>query len=707
DSPLRPFLENTPFGTATEKDGRYTIHDISPGVHQLIVRMMGYKEIREYVYREGETIVQRDFSLKREAYKVEAVEVLAEREKVVLKKAVSRFSLKPRTISVIPSYGEADIFRTIQSLPGVVMTSEFKSQLYIRGGNSDQNLILLDGAIVYNPFHFSGILSSFDVDAIDEVDFSSGGFQAEYGGRLSSVLDIKTRKGAAKIGGRLNLSPISAKLMIEGPMGSWGNYLFTGRRSYVSTTAKKIGGSVEPDFYDGIGRVEVRPTWKDRIILSGFYGRDSVRVQNENKTKQITSENKSAAFNYHRTFSEKFNTSLRGTYGEFKTARPQGLDRFERQKNHVQDKSADFKMELTLHDGLSFKAGANYHEIRIRYKSADPIIPEINIDERLFETAFFLQSHIKVKEKWTFDTGIRMNRYDKGMPYILEPRVSLLYDINRSWSLKGAYGRFSQNLVTIFNENDNFNPVEIWLPPDPDLPIARADHVIVGSFYSRPDMIFSTEVYWKKFHHLTHYNRERLYPGDPFFVQGKGYSLGLDVSLQLIKERWQLWMSYSLAKAIKELPFQYPEPSIDRFAPRYDRRHNLNLAYEYQLSKKLIGSIRFNIGSGLPFSFLIGGYDRWSTWVIDQTADYTTHPPNEPTYYLTAINSARDEFRFPVYHRLDVSLRFSHRIGAFTFKPCVQILNLYNQPNVLFYDLQGKPHKSLPILPMLALEIQL
>jgi outer membrane receptor protein involved in Fe transport len=699
------YVENTSLGCATDKDGSYQIYGISPGVHRLVVRMMGYKEIKEYIFHEGKKIVRQNFSLEQETLQMQEIQVVAKREKVILKREVSRFSIKPRNISMIPSHGEMDIFRTIQLLPGVVMTSEFKSQLYIRGGNSDQNLVLLDGGIIYNPFHFSGILSAFDVDAIDEVDFFAGGFQSEYGSRLSSVVDIKTRKGADKFSGRLNISPISVKSMIEGPIWSWGNYLFTGRKSYVSGTAKKMGGSVEPEFYDGIGRIEVRPTWRDRIIISSFFGKDSVRLRDENRTKGIKSENISSAFNYHRNFCDWFNTSLRATYGEFKTEVPQPLNKDEPQKNAMEDRSYDFKMELTLSDGFSFKVGANYHEIRVKYKSADPIIPEIKIDKRLFESAFFIQNYMKVKEKWIFETGLRMTRYDESMPFIFEPRFNVQYNRYNFLTLKGAYGRFSQNLVTIYNENDNYNPVDIWLPPDPDLPIATADHLILGCSYHTIDLIISAETYWKKYYHLTHYNRERISPEDPFFVQGKGYGLGLDLSLQLIKEKWQLWMSYSLAKAKKELPVQFPEPGTEKFAPRYDRRHNLNLSFEYQFATKLIGSIRFNLGSGLPFSFMTGGYYRWSTWVIDQTSDYITHHPDEQLYYLTAIKSKRDAFRFPVYHRLDVSLKYNLKIGYFKFKSYIQIINLYNQPNVLYYDMKGKPYKSLPILPMAGLEI--
>jgi len=699
------YIENTYLGAATDKTGKYRINDIPFGAYRLFVRMMGYQEIQEYIFHEGVKILQRDFSLKPEALRMKEVRVVARREEYTMKKDVSTYSLNPRNISVIPSYGETDIFRSIQFIPGVTMTSEFKSQLYIRGGNSDQNLVLLDGGIVYNPFHFSGILSAFDMDAIDEVELFAGGFRAEYGSRLSSVLDIKTRKGADKFSGKLHVSPISTKGMIEGPLWKWGDYLFTGRKSYVNTIAKKMGGSVEPDFYDGIGRLEVRPTWKDRIILSGFYGYDAVRMQKENSAVGITSTNMSRAFNYYRTFSNSFSTSLRATYGKFENEMPQALKKDEPQKNAMEDKSADLKMEFTLMKGLSFKVGANYHEMWIKYRTADPIITELIIDERLSELAFFIQSRIKIKKKWQLETGIRATRYDENRPFVYEPRFNLQFDLYNFLTFKGAYGHFSQNLVTIYNENDNYNPVDIWLPPDPNLPVATADHVILGCMYNTRDLIISVEGYWKKYHHLTHYNRERIDPNDPYFIQGQGDAIGLDLSMQLIKEKWQVWVSYSLAKATKELPVQYPEPGIDKFAPRYDRRHNFNVSYEYKPLKDFVLSVRFNIGSGLPFSFMIGAYNRWETWVIDPVSDYSSHNPEELLRYLAAIKSERDAFRFPVYHRLDVSVKYSYKWGHFTFNPYFQVLNFYNQPNVLYYDFQGKPHTSLPIMPMAGLEI--
>lgn len=699
------YIEETTLGDATKDDGAYRIDNIPPGVHTLVVRMVGYKQQTERIFHEGKKVVRRDFTLEQETIRGQEVEVVAEREKFMVKEEPGRYSLQQQTISIIPSHGEKDVFRTLQALPGVIMTSEYKSQLYIRGGNSDQNLVLLDGCLIYNPFHFSGILSAIDVDAIDEVDFFAGAFPAEYGGRLSSVLDIKTRKGADTFKGKFNLSPISAKLMIEGPVSRWGNFLFTGRRSYINYVAKRIGGDFVPDFYDFMGRIEVRPTWRDRIILTGFWEQDSVRIDKTKYMEGMTNRTLGSAFNYQRTFSNRFKTSLRTTYGEFITRAPQALTRHEPQKSRAEDISGDFKMELFVSDGLEFVVGSNYRQIRIKYTSADPVVPELKIDERLHELAFFIRNHLKIKDRWIFNTGLRVNRYDKGKPFIVEPRFNMQYNMYNFLTLKGAYGRFSQSLVTIYNENDTYNPVEIWLPPDQDLPASIGDHVIVGCFYKIPSMMISLEAYWKKYRHLTHYNRERLYPEDPFFVQGKGNAVGLDVFMQWVHEKWQLWMSYSLAKATKTLPVQYPEPGTVKFAPRYDRRHNLNALLEYQFFKGLLCSMRFNIGSGLPFSFMIGGYNRWSTWVIDHTADYVTHHPIESLYYLTAINSSRDAFRFPVYHRLDVSLKYTGKIGIFTFRPYIQILNIYNQPNVLYYDFRGSPHKSLPIIPMAGLEI--
>lgn len=699
------FLEGTNLGSATDDKGYYEIKNVSPGRYSLKVQMIGFEGQSAIIHTEGREPLHLDFRLKPIALQMKEVVKVAAREKRIYTPEISEFRFKAEQFSLIPAHGEKDVYRALQLIPGVIVTSEFKSQLYVRGGNSDQNLVLLDGGIVYNPFHFSGILSAFDVDAIDNIAFSAGGFRAEYGGRLSSIIDIKSRKGADKYTALANISPLSYKVLAEGPIGEAGNFLCTARRSYMSKAANIMGGSVQPEFYDGIGRLDLKPTEDTRISLSSFYGKDKVVLQKAEDDQVMENQNLSVALNYKRIFSEKFYGSIQSNYGEFISEIPSYFYLEQTKKNKLNDIGLGSKLEYLMNDDIQFQAGVNYHHTHVTYQSFDPILAKLMINKRLNELACFIQSQLHVRKRWLIECGLRIYKFDLEMPLTVKPRLSLRYDIYNFLAIKAASGRFSQNMVTIYNENDTYNPVDIWLPPESYMHPATADHFIIGVDYHTPSLVMSIEMYWKNYQHLTHYNRERLHPDEPFFIQGKGYALGLDGSMQWIIQNWQLWFSYSLARSIKELPLKYPQPGIYKFPPRYDRRHNMNLAIEYVPKRNLNCSLRFSLSSGMPFSYMIGAYERWSSWFFYKPSDYPAHHPFESPYYFTAIKGDLNVFRFPWYHRLDISIKYIFTKSSFKFKPYFQIINLYDHQNVLYYDEFGKPYFSMPFLPMLGLEV--
>jgi len=698
------FLQNTRFGTTSDANGAFKIRGIPPGIYDFTVRLIGYKTLQyELILSSGKTL-DLNLELQPDVLQMQAIVKTAHRERQVIQSEVSSFSIKTRQLGMMPAFGEKDVFQSMQMLPGVVVTNEFKSQLYIRGGNSDQNLVMLDGAVMYNPFHFSGILSAFDVDAVEKVDFYAGGFCAQYGGRLSSVVDIRTRTGAGKWKNHIGLSPLSVKFLTEAPLWHWGNILLTARKSYINYAAKKMGGEVQPEFYDGIGTLTVRPSKHDTIKLSAFYGNDIVKLQKSAAPEVMTSTNLTSALNYHRDFADRLFLDFKTSYGEFGTTQPQPLDKNEAQLNNLKDVNSTLILRYSASSRLHVQAGVDYRETDIYYKSADPVVAEMLIDKLVKEKAAFVQGRWS-PDHWHFDLGLRAAQYGNNNTVALEPRLAATLDLYNFLSLKTAYGEYSQNLVTIYNENDTYNPVDIWLPPDPDLALAHARHFIVGANYHSTAFMLSTEIYYRTFDNLTQYNRERLFADDPFFIQGTGESYGMDISAQYFADRWQLWFGYSLAKATKTLPFTYPEPGLDTFAPRYDRRHNLNIAIEYKITDRFVLSSRFHIASGLPFAFMIGAYKRWSTFVINAPSDWFAGPDALKDYYLTAIMSERDAFRYPTYHRLDVALKYEIRWGRMQINPYVQIINTYNQQNVLYYDVYAKPHTTVPFLPLAGLDI--
>mgnify|MGYP000886283986 CR=1 FL=1 len=601
------FLQGSRYGCSTDHKGGYKILQVAGKKYSLIFQMLGYKPGRIAIDLRKTDLLVLNFRL--EPNVLELTGMTVEAPRAIKADELSRYSIRSNQLAMTASQGQKDVFAAIQMMPGVVATSEMKSNLYIRGGNSDQNLLLLDGGIIYNPFHFSGILSAFDVDAIESVDFFAGGFPAEYGGRLSAVMDLKVRRGQDHYTGQLDLSPLSVKLLGEGPMGRRSNVLVSARKSYASAIARTIGDRVEPDFSDGIAQLEFRPSAKERITLSGFYGQDQVRLQKTRDSQDLQSENLSAALNYHRVFSHKLESILRGTFGRFSTTFPPPLTAAAPQTNKLGDAALHAWVSYNLSEDWEWKSGGEIRFLNIFYRSYDPIVTELKIDKDILESAAFVQGTYH-KNRWSVQNGVRLDIYNSGKELSMEPRLGIQYALYHFLTLRAAYGLFSQNLVTIYNENDTYNPVDIWLPPEAGMKTAKAHHLILGCSYNTPKLIASVECYGKQYRQLTQYNRERLHEDDPFFIQGQGFSMGLDLSLQVLSENYQLWSSYSLGKAEKSLPFKYPAPATIDFAPRYDRRHSVNIAAQYKPISHLGLSLRFTLGSGLPFSFMSGAYER-------------------------------------------------------------------------------------------------
>lgn len=702
------FLENTSLGSTTDENGKFEIQNIPRGIYTLHVRFIGYEPQTFRLNLKRGKLLGLNIFLKSSVVEMQQVEVGGTNKKAAVHKVqISGYTLKPIQMDLQPSFGEKDILRSLQMLPGVTATNDYKSQLYIRGGNSDQNLVLMNGGILYNPFHFSGIMSAFDPDALESADIYLGGFSSEYGGRLSSVLDIRTRRSGDHFKGRLNFSPISSKLLLEFPDEKrWGSFLVSYRRSSVNAFSEILGGRVEPDFYDLIINHDIHPPGKMRFSFTGFLSKDKVTYQKGQNNNPIESNNKLITANIDQFQSKNLSFHSDISLGQFYSSLPPSQGVGKSTHNKLTDGSVTLKMAWQPRSNLRIESGIDYRTIITKYTSADFSISKINADETTYDRAFYIQARYQLNDKIDFDNGIRLQSYRPHEPILIEPRLSMRYKLYNFLVLKGSYGRFSQNLVTIYNENDTYNPVDIWISPPASLKYSTADHYILGLAYNTTTFNLTVETYLKKYHHLTHYNRERLTVDDPFFIQGEGTSYGLDISAQIVHDKWQLLASYSLAKATKTLPFKYPEPHQETFAPRYDRRHSLNLNLSAKPVKNLEINTKFTLGTGLPFTFITGYYVRLPGEYINPPSDFINGDGSNSSNYLLGIKSDINAFRFPTYHRLDLSIKYTMNWHKFVFHPYLLFLNLYDQKNVLFYDAKGNPHWSLPFLPMVGVNVE-
>ncbi len=303
------FLKETSLGSATNQDGYYVITKVPPGTYKIAASIIGYKLDVKQITIESDMDLRLDFRLKIEALEGETINVTAVREKFRQMVEPSKITLDVREINVAPAFIEADVFRTIQMLPGVQTLNDFSSALYIRGSTPDQNLIMLDGITVYNPYHIGGVFSTFNTDAIKEADFHAGGFPARYGGRMGAILNIINREGnTEEFTGKANISLISSKGMIEGPLPKWknvkGSWMLAGRRTYFDKIADVFWFFAKPAvarsdpfvneedlpdhifpyyFYDVEGKVNLDIGDDHRLTLSSFYGDDILYFEEKNR----------------------------------------------------------------------------------------------------------------------------------------------------------------------------------------------------------------------------------------------------------------------------------------------------------------------------------------------------------------------------------------------------------------------------------------
>ena len=303
------FLSNTPMGAATNNEGYFVLSSIPPGIYEINVAMIGYTVHKERVDLSIGRPIRLEIRLKEEAIKGAEVLVTAERQKFERSMESSQIALDLREINSAPAFVEPDVFRTLQMLPGVQTTSDFSSALYVRGSTPDQNLIMLDGIAVYNPYHLGGIFSTFNTDAIKEADFHAGGFPARYGGRMGAILNVINREGnTEKIRGSANLSLISSKALMEGPIPKWkgmkGSWMVSGRRTYIDKVvdALKIpSGSKNSDgsdvplqfpyyFYDYQIKANLDLNQDHRFTFTRFYGDDVLDFSYEDPVEIVSNE---------------------------------------------------------------------------------------------------------------------------------------------------------------------------------------------------------------------------------------------------------------------------------------------------------------------------------------------------------------------------------------------------------------------------------
>lgn len=743
-------LDGTGLGTTTDLNGFFTISNVPVGMQKLKITFIGYAEYTADVeLKKGEIKFQNVF-LTEDENQLEEVVVSGKKTQAKTEVQISKIAVTPKQIRALPSAGgQADVAQYLTVLPGVVFTGDQGGQLYIRGGSPVQNRILLDGMTIYNPFHSIGFFSVFETELIRNVDVLTGGFNADYGGRISAVVDVKTREGNRKrLAGLASASPFQAKALIEGPLvklkedgGASISFVLTGKKSLIDQTAQSLYSYVG-DTTNLFGVFKQSELWKkpnrDSSVVRGIpfqygdlYGKLTLLTGNGSKLN-LFGFNYTDNVNYGIT---NFGWNSSGGGMDF-TVIPSnsntvisGIITASGYDSHIIE--AD---RLPRNSSISgYSAGLNFtsfgRDSEFKYGL------ELNGFKTVFEFVNFrgftinqtentteISGYAKLRRKigpLVIEPGVRLQYYQSLNDVAIEPRLGLKYNITDRLRFKAAGGLYSQNLLSTVNERDIVNlfvgflsgPEEALYKPGTEVGVSanrtenrlqKAIHAVTGFEVDVTDNIdLNVEGYYKDFTQLIALNRNKLKGSDPNFITETGDAYGLDISLKIEAKRAYLWGAYSLGYVHRnDGKIQYP--------PVFDRRHNLNIVATYQLGKKKEweAGVRWNFGSGFPFTLTQGFYDNitFQNGVNTNVLGGNINPKDLGIIYASERNGGR----LPYYHRMDISMKRTFKFSKHSsLEVTASATNVYDRPNIFYFDrVRYTRVNQLPVLPSLSATFQ-
>ncbi|MFK7933738.1 MAG: carboxypeptidase-like regulatory domain-containing protein [Saprospiraceae bacterium] len=719
-------LSGTTMGGNTDINGFFTIADVPAGNYTLQASYIGYDSTAVDIKVANNAIVYKSLYITEAATTLGTVNVSASREQARSDVQVSKVTVTPKQIRSLPSTGgEADIAQYLPVLPGIIVTGDQGGQLYIRGGSPIQNKILLDGMTIYNPFHSIGFFSVFETEAIKSVDVLTGGFNAEYGGRISAIVDIKTREGnRKKYGGVVSSSPFLSKVLLEGPLkklkesgGGSSSFLLTAKHSYLDETSKVLY-QYEPidtlglpyGFTDLYGKLSFQSENGSKFNLFGFNFNDRVNFVDVANLGWTTT---GAGTNFT-LVPPASNVVLNGTIAfsryDIELDEGDGNPR----TSGITDYSANLNFTY-FGNKNQVDYGFRFTGINTDFRFRNFLGVTINQEDFTTELAGYLK-YKQTIGKLILQPSIRLQFYASQSDVSIEPRLGAKYNATDFLRFKLAAGIYSQNLVSSVNERDVVNlfvgflsgPEETIFNPGTRTPtddrLQKSAHAILGAEIDLSSQITANvEGYYKDFRQLINLNRNKLGEQDPNFATENGEAYGVDFSLKYENRDLYLWATYSLGY-VNRFDGEQTYPTI------FDRRHNINLlgTYTFGEDKTWEASLRWNFGTGFPFTQTQSFHTLYN-YLNGIDTNVLTGNPDEPSEGGLGIlySETRNGGRLPTYHRMDASVKKRIEFTkSLNLELTASITNIYNRQNIFFFDRVDYDRvDQLPILPSLAAKL--
>lgn len=713
--------ERPSIGTVTEPDGRYSL-SAPPGSYTLVIRYIGYEnqETPLQLFR-NETL---DIRLLPATYSTREVEVIGTRLQPITQTAtMGELDIPMQSVKTLPVlFGETDIMKTVQLMPGIQSGGEGNTGFYVRGGGSDQNLILLDQAVVYNPGHLLNFFSVFNSDAIGRATMIKGNMPARYGGRLSSVLDVELREGSAdSLQAEGGIGLIASRLTVQGPLlKDKAAFIFSARRTYVDVLFGPFlrnteQGGVPYYFYDFNGKVSYTLSPRDKLYLSGYYGKDvgTLKLSSGRFVADFQWGNAAATARWNHRFSNRHAVDVSGIlsnyafdfswdFADITTTVETGIRDYTLKTDFVFTPSVRHQIEY----GLQY----THHTLRPRTGSAETAEGDVFSTDRILsktahQAALYLSDDWNVTDRLLLSLGVRGSYFAQMGPFTfykfdqnerpidsvayaegervkvfqaLEPRFSLRYTLSAASSVKASYTQSAQYLHLVSNAYTTL-PLDVWVPSSAIVEPQRATQYAVGYFRSFNQNMYegSVEVYYKTMENQLEYregfavgptNRDLEYE----FVRGSGESYGAEFFLRRNYGDLQGWLGYTLSWTNRTFP------DINQgltFPARFDRRHDVSVVATYTYNPRWTFGGSFVYGTGQATTMPERRY------LIEGTINYQY--------------GERNSFRMEPFHRLDLSATLEGKTrGRLHSSWTFAIYNVYGRRNPFLYfiDSEGTPY---------------
>lgn len=714
------YFEGTTIGVATDINGFYSISKFPSGKYTLITTYVGYDTVRIEIDIDATEIITQNIYIKQSAIELKEFVLNDKRIENTTQVKISKIRITSSDIVKLPTVGSTpDLAQYIQVLPGVISSGDKGGQIYIRGGTPIMNKVLLDGMTIYNPFHSIGLFSVFDVDIIRNIDVYAGGFDAEYGDRISAVMDIYTVEGnKTRLSGKVGTSPFASKLILSGPIKKFrendgnANFLFSARSSYLDRTSLLLYNYADSNglpysFNDFYGKITMNTADGSSLKLFGFNFNDKVNYEG------ITSYNwHSLGLGTQFTLIPKGSSTLINGHLSFSDY---AINQVETDNLPRKSSIGGFEGGMTFSyyiadDLLRYGIELSGYQTMFEYYNAAN--RRIDATENTTNLSAFIK-YKKIIKGFILMPSIRIQYYASLQEASLEPRFGAKYNINEWFRVKLATGLYSQNFISAFSDRDVVNLFYGFLSAPDEIPrtfegkvltsrLQKAIHYILGTeFDIGKSSNLNIEAYYKDFTQLTNINRNKIFDNTSKFQDKPEYlrtdyiietgdAYGLNVHYILDLKPFYFWAVYDLA-------FVNRYDGLAYYTPHWDRRHNVQLLASVVLTKKnpLEFSLRWNYGSGFPFTQTQAFFEflDFSGGIND---DYTS-----ANGQLGILYAELNQGRLPDYHRLDMSLKKVWKIKKHnSIELLLSVSNVYNRKNIFYFDrVKATRIDQLPVLP--------